>query len=100
MTDAIKRKLVEKRLDKDIIMDCNQAETFEFFSDIMLHHYGQDYDLQPADFEKWFNEGTQDSGGIMYLAPDGACLDLFEKCIRRRSQLSLPIQTFLPLKKI
>ena len=78
----------------------SKTETYEFMRDIILKNQGQEHDIHVADFEKWFNELTKETGGIMYITSEGYAFDLFEKCCRERSQLSLPIQTFLPLKKI
>jgi len=64
-------------------------------------------EMNPHDFEEWFNERVTAQAvrsaaeeKTLTLSADGAFAELFEMCSRKRSQLTLPIQTFLPLKPI
>ena len=83
-------------------------ECLAFMQDILTKKHGKGYELNPHDFETWFNERAS----LNVTLPDGSecqalrlsCEDkfaeLFELCSRKRSQMALPIQTFLPLKQI
>ena len=85
LKEAIAGEKISRKLGKDVLLDMNKEETYEFMRDIMLHNYGQDHDLHAADFGKWFDERTKETGGIMFITADGNSFDLFEKCIRKRS---------------
>lgn len=85
----------------------NLQETLAFMNEAVLRFGGAGFELQLQDFEEWFHELSDeevDKDGnkvrTIQMSPDGNFAELFERCSRKRSQLSLPIQTFLPLKPL
>ena len=88
----------DSELLKEPDAELNFETTYKLMQSILSSQLTSE---QYADVRMWFRElGTPGAGGHKRLKADveGPLADLFERCQRKRSQLSLPIQTFLPLK--
>ena len=88
--------------EDDNVKDLDLEEAISLMQKVLKN--SQLSDIQTADFTEWFNKlarrRNDENKKVIQMSTKGDFAKLFELCSRRRSQLSLPVQTFLPLRQI
>ena len=85
----------------------SMEECLEYMQNILVKKVGKGMQINPIDFSEWFAQLADGEKDLAHedrtvraiaVAAEGKFSQLFELCSRKRTQLSLPVQTFLPLQ--